>query len=341
MRGVGQDDHALRRTLAMGLGRGWLAARDRGREATALVTSIVLDDPRIDRQVEQRDAYFATLLLAIDADVSVLIAALEAPLADERDGWLVRGTLGELARRGVASARAALAAAAPRDAAARLELELLEVTPSRHRPPLARAVRTAAELAPILVVLEREARRTTPRTREEAVAYRTALRALEEVPAAHALPWARTALEAPWPIALGAQRVLERHATATDRETIEALAATALAAEQHHALCGWATALGTIGDPRSVPLLTTIYDTARYSYVRGLVLRALAPHTGDGRVDARMRESLWDADVGARVEACASAEVADSVVRARLETLASDLAESLDVREAARSRLAS
>jgi hypothetical protein len=326
----------------MGLGRGWLAGIEAGRDAIDLVISLVLDDPRIDRQVEMRDGYYATLLLALDADRPSLIARLEAPVAREPDGWLRRGTLGELARRGVPEARAALERIAASDEREAWRLEMLE--PQEPRPPRPdqgpRARRPVAELVPLALLLEQEAIRTVPRTREESLAYLAALRALDHVPSESALPWARGALDRPWPVSLGARRVLERHATEDDRAEIEGRASLALSANEHHALCSFVDALGTIGSAASVPLLVEIYDTATYSYARWRVLCALAPHAEDPRVAARLRESLWDADFGARLEATEVADLSDPVVHARVKAMADDPAEDVEVREAARERLA-
>lgn len=327
----------------MGLGRGWLAAIEEGPDAIDLVISLVLDDPRIDRQVEQRDRYYATLLLALDADRPSLIARLEEPVADERDGWLRRGTLGELARRGVPEARAALERIAASDEREAWRLEMLDeppvTPPPRSNPDASSQPRPPAELAPLTELLEAEARRIGLRTREETRAYRAALRALDDVPAELALPWARSALDRPWPVSLGALRVLERRATEDDRAEIERRASLALTANEHYALCSFVDALGTIGSAASVPLLVEIYDTASYSYARGRVLSALAPHAEDPRVAARLRESLWDADLGARLEATAVANLSDPAVHARVKAMA-DPAEDFEVREAARERLA-
>jgi hypothetical protein len=199
---------------------------------------------------------------------------------------------------------------------------------------------TPAELAPLTELLEAEARQTGLRTREETRAYRAALRALDDVPAELALPWARSALDRPWPVSLGALRVLERRATEDDRAEIERRASLALTANEHYALCSFVDALGTIGSAASVPLLVEIYDTASYSYVRGRVLSALAPHAEDPRVAARLRESLWDADLGARLEATAVANLSDPVVHARMKAMADDPAEYFEVRQAARERVA-
>lgn len=325
----------------MGLGRGWLAARERGRDAESAVIALVLDDPRLDRQIESRDVYYATLLLALGADVGPLAARANEPVPHETDAWLLLGTLGEMARRGQRDARRALELAAngPNRERARFELEPeLPQAPPRdvlhHTPP------RGTDLEPIRAVLEAEAVRTERRDREQTIAYRRALRALDEVPPSAALPWARAHLDAPWPVSLGARRVLERRATEDDRADIERRAALALANDDHYPLCSYVDALGAIASAESIPVLRAIYDTAPYSYVRGRVVRALAAHGADPRVAERMRESLWDADLGARVEAAREATLSDPAVRARIEELARDDAESADVRNAARDRLA-
>jgi hypothetical protein len=45
---------SMRAWLASGRGRGWLAARDAGHLAVDDVVALVLEDPRWDRQIEDR-----------------------------------------------------------------------------------------------------------------------------------------------------------------------------------------------------------------------------------------------------------------------------------------------
>jgi hypothetical protein len=84
-----------------------------GPKAAADVLACVLADPRWDRQVEQRDGYYAQLLVSIGADIEpirerVLAAGEEI---DEPDFWLPIGVLAEMCRRGHQVARHVMASA--------------------------------------------------------------------------------------------------------------------------------------------------------------------------------------------------------------------------------------
>jgi hypothetical protein len=98
--------------LRQGRGNGFRDALRVGDSAAGDVLGCVLDDPRWDRQVEQRDAYYARLLLALDADIRALEErVLDEGPRDEADFWLPIGVLAEMARRGHARAGNAIATA--------------------------------------------------------------------------------------------------------------------------------------------------------------------------------------------------------------------------------------
>jgi len=73
----------------------------------------VLDDPRWDRQVEERDDYYARLLLATHTDIDPLRRYIlqESHAWDEANFWLPLGALARMSRRGGTSAGDALAEA--------------------------------------------------------------------------------------------------------------------------------------------------------------------------------------------------------------------------------------
>jgi hypothetical protein len=86
--------------LRSGRGDGYRAALN----AVALddVIACVVDDPRWDRQVENRDEYYATLLIEMNADVQPIIDHIwdSSENADESTCWLAVGVLAQMARCG-------------------------------------------------------------------------------------------------------------------------------------------------------------------------------------------------------------------------------------------------
>lgn len=97
--------------IQRGRGAGYRQAAAAGAEAIEEVVRCVLDDPRVDRQVESRDDYFARLLIVLDAASAP--AAIAAHLSayggdDDSATWLPIGTLVEMARRGSEPGRKAV-----------------------------------------------------------------------------------------------------------------------------------------------------------------------------------------------------------------------------------------
>jgi len=115
--------------LRQGRGNGFRDALGAGHLAAGDVMACVLDDPRWDRQVEQRDEYYARLLLALAGDD---IRALEERILDDAheddaaDLWLPIGVLAEMVRRGHAQACEAIATAVRRGLRWRACLDALE-----------------------------------------------------------------------------------------------------------------------------------------------------------------------------------------------------------------------
>lgn len=90
--------------IQRGLGTGFLEALERPRrEVESIVLDCIAHDPRINQQDEDRDLYYARLMLALEMEESPVAAILARdPVADgttTRD-WLPLGVLGLLARTG-------------------------------------------------------------------------------------------------------------------------------------------------------------------------------------------------------------------------------------------------
>jgi hypothetical protein len=116
------------RMLRQGRGNGFREASRGGVAAAGDVVSCVVDDPRWDRQVEQRDHYYASLLVRLDTDIAPIAGQVfrEGEKQDECDLWLPIGVLAELARRAHEPAQSALAEAIRRGRWWRLCLDALE-----------------------------------------------------------------------------------------------------------------------------------------------------------------------------------------------------------------------
>jgi hypothetical protein len=95
--------------LRNGRGDGYRAAL----KAVAVddVIACVVDDPRWDRQVENRDDYYATLLIEMGADVQPIVDCIldSGDQADESACWLPIGVLAQMARRKHSTAASGLA----------------------------------------------------------------------------------------------------------------------------------------------------------------------------------------------------------------------------------------
>ncbi len=89
------------RLLRLGRGAGYFAALRSGSDAVADVLACVLDDPRWDRQIDERESYYAGLLITLGGDLSPLRERLldDDNGPEDRDLWLLIGVLAEMARR--------------------------------------------------------------------------------------------------------------------------------------------------------------------------------------------------------------------------------------------------
>jgi hypothetical protein len=112
--------------LRSGRGEGYRAALRTA--AVEDVVACVADDPRWDRQVENRDDYYASLLIQMDADVRPIVERILSlgTAAGESTCWLPIGVLAQMARRGHAAAAAGLALCVRRGEKWRACLDALE-----------------------------------------------------------------------------------------------------------------------------------------------------------------------------------------------------------------------
>jgi hypothetical protein len=95
--------------LRSGRGDGYRAALNARAVDDAI--ACVVDDPRWDRQVENRDDYYATLLIQLNADVQPIVDFIlgSSDQSDESTCWLPIGVLAQMALRGHSAAASALA----------------------------------------------------------------------------------------------------------------------------------------------------------------------------------------------------------------------------------------
>ena len=116
--------------LRSGRGDGYRAALS----AVAIddVIACVVDDPRWDRQVESRDAYYANLLIRLNADVQPIVDRIlsSGGAAEESIFWLPIGVLAQMARRKDAAAASGLALCVRRGQRWRACLDALEAAGS-------------------------------------------------------------------------------------------------------------------------------------------------------------------------------------------------------------------
>jgi hypothetical protein len=160
-------------------------------------------------------------------------------------------------------------------------------------------------------------------------------RYLDALPCEVTLPLARAWFDEPWPLSHAAESILARHATADDRERLQAAGELALRHDLVYRLCSVVDALAHIGDPRSLPLLIAVYEQTRYSYARRRAVRALTRHEQDDRAHDLLIEALWDCEPESRELACRTVDRDALPVRGRLRDLAADPCEDEDVRAAA------
>ena len=116
--------------LRSGRGEGYHAALRTA--AVDDVVACVVDDPRWDRQVENREDYYASLLIQMDADVQPIVDRILSlgAAAEESTCWLPIGVLAQMARRAHAAAAAGLGLCVRRGQKWRACLDALEAAGS-------------------------------------------------------------------------------------------------------------------------------------------------------------------------------------------------------------------
>lgn len=163
------------------------------------------------------------------------------------------------------------------------------------------------------------------------------LRYLESLPAELTLPLARAWVGQSTGAASAAQHILARHALPEDRDLVERTLNAALDQGTIYEACSMVEALEAIADPRSAPLLISVFERIQYSWGRPRVLRALVA-AGAESVTELAHEALWDCEEEAReLGAQHSADTASA--RSRLAEMAEDRFERERVCTAARTRL--
>jgi len=163
------------------------------------------------------------------------------------------------------------------------------------------------------------------------------LRYLERLPAELTLPRARAWVGQSSGAVIAAEHILARHALPEDRALVERTLTTALDQGAIYRACSMVEALATIADPRSAPLLVSVFERIPYSWARPGVLRALVAVKTKSATELA-HEALWDCEEEARelgVRHVANGRSA----RGRLAEMAVDRFERQPVRTAAQTRL--
>jgi hypothetical protein len=136
--------------LRCGRGAGYRAALSR--TAVDEVLACVVDDPRWDRQVEEREDYYATLLVRMAADVRSIVERIASSDGDAEESsyWLPVGVLAQMARRGHAAAVSGLAQCIRRGQRWRTCLDALEAAGGGA---LVASVTTASDIEGLLSIV--------------------------------------------------------------------------------------------------------------------------------------------------------------------------------------------
>lgn len=145
--------------------------------------------------------------------------------------------------------------------------------------------------------------------------------------------------ERPGYFATVAGTLFELHATAADRQRLEAAIAAQAAAGVFTSVAEL-DALGRLADPASVPLLVEVAEASTYSLARTRAVRALARLVAHPLAQAVVRQALWDAEDEASELACAAAGALDAAAKARVATLATSPLVAAELAARARERVA-
>lgn len=133
--------------------------------------------------------------------------------------------------------------------------------------------------------------------------------------------------------------VFQQHATAADRELLEAAVAARRPDEGGLDVICELDALGRLADERSAPLLVEVAANATYSHARRRAMHALAAMPHLPAAQSVLREALWDCEDEAVADACAFVPQLDAEARARVAAMAQHPLVAAELSERAARRL--
>jgi hypothetical protein len=133
--------------------------------------------------------------------------------------------------------------------------------------------------------------------------------------------------------------VFQQHATAADRELLEAAVAARRPDEGGLDVICELDALGRLADERSAPLLVEVAANATYSHARRRAVHALAAMPHLPVAQQVLREALWDCEDEAVADACAFVPQLDAEARARVAAMAQQPLVATELAERAVRRL--
>jgi hypothetical protein len=159
------------------------------------------------------------------------------------------------------------------------------------------------------------------------------------LPAARSLPLARRWRGRGGFFEVVAGGVFRDHATAADRDRLEAFVAEHQARDGGYHVIDELDALARLGDARSVQLLVEVAHTAAYSQARRRAVAALAVLPEHPAAQAVLREALWDCEDETAAAACSFLPALDGLARDRVAVLSGMPLAAAELRERAARRL--
>ena len=133
--------------------------------------------------------------------------------------------------------------------------------------------------------------------------------------------------------------VYREHATAADRDALEAFLAANAGRDGGVAVIDELDALARLGDPRSAPLLLAVARDAAFSHARRRALHALAMMPDAPGAAEALRVALWDCEDEAAADACSFLPSLGATERARVAALADSCIAAKELRLRATARL--
>ncbi len=144
------------------------------------------------------------------------------------------------------------------------------------------------------------------------------------LPPNQTLPLARTWWHRGGYFATAAARILARHAEPADRSWLEDAVMHELEAADPHWSVDALTALGRIGDARSVPVFAAVFAGTPSSFVRSQALVGLCAHALVEPAPRLIAEALWDCESDTRELAVRHVVADTEVLKQRLRELEED-----------------